>query len=81
MQCSECVCLYKSQVALHGDARRVIILGFIDQSPRLIPHQYDPRVLGVVPSLRQTSLSPFPAVIVNRFPCVDHRALVPALSL
>jgi hypothetical protein len=52
MQWSEYVCLYKSQVALHGDARRVTIPGFIDQLPRLIPHQYDTRVLGVVPSLR-----------------------------
>jgi len=43
--------VWETKVALHGDARRVIIPGFIEQSPRLAPLQYDPRVVGVVQSL------------------------------
>ncbi|MEZ5502553.1 MAG: phytanoyl-CoA dioxygenase family protein [Halioglobus sp.] len=43
--------VWETNEALHGDARRVIIPGFIEQSPRLAPLQYDPRVLGVVQSV------------------------------
>jgi len=43
--------VWETKVALHGDARRVIIPGFIEQSPRLAPLQHDPRVVGVVQSL------------------------------
>lgn len=43
--------VWETQEALHGDERRVIIPGFIEQSPRLAPLQHDPRVLGVVQSL------------------------------
>ncbi len=43
--------VWETKVALHGDERRVIIPGFIEQSPRLAPLQHDPRVVGVVQSL------------------------------
>tara|TARA_B110000503_G_scaffold43274_1_gene70781 strand:- start:21187 stop:21960 length:774 start_codon:yes stop_codon:yes gene_type:complete len=43
--------VWETQEALHGDERRVIIPGFIEQSPRLAPLQHDPRVVGVVQSL------------------------------
>ena len=43
--------VWETNVALHGDERRVIIPGFIEQSPRLAPLQHDPRVVGVVQSL------------------------------
>jgi hypothetical protein len=43
--------VWETKEALHGDARRVIIPGFIEQSPRLAPLQHDPRVVGVVQSL------------------------------
>ena len=33
--------------ANHGDARRVIIPDFIEQSQRLDPLQHDPRILGI----------------------------------
>jgi hypothetical protein len=38
--------VWETQEALHGDARRVIIPDFIEQSPRLDPLQHDPRILG-----------------------------------
>ncbi|MEM9257393.1 MAG: phytanoyl-CoA dioxygenase family protein [Pseudomonadota bacterium] len=43
--------VWETQEALHGDERRVIIPGFIEQAPRLAPLQHDPRVVGVVQSL------------------------------
>jgi Phytanoyl-CoA dioxygenase (PhyH) len=43
--------VWETKEALHGDARRVIIPGFIEQSPRLAPLQHDPRVVGIVQSL------------------------------
>jgi len=43
--------VWETKEALHGDERRVIIPGFIEQSPRLAPLQYDPRVVGIVQSL------------------------------
>lgn len=43
--------VWETQEELHGDQRRVIIPGFIEQSPRLAPLQHDPRVVGVVQSL------------------------------
>jgi hypothetical protein len=43
--------VWETKEALHGDARRVIIPGFIEQSPRLAPLQHDPRVIGIVQSL------------------------------
>ena len=43
--------VWETQEALHGDARRVIIPGFIEQSPRLAPLQHDPRILGIVQSI------------------------------
>ncbi|TFG59101.1 MAG: hypothetical protein E4H32_10650 [Nitrospirales bacterium] len=43
--------VWETNEALHGDARRVIIPGFIEQSPRLAPLQHDPRVAGIVQSL------------------------------
>jgi hypothetical protein len=43
--------VWETKEALHGDARRVIIPGFIEQSPRLAPLQHDPRVLGIIRSL------------------------------
>lgn len=43
--------VWETKEALHGDQRRVIIPGFIEQAPGLKHLQYDPRVLGVVHSL------------------------------
>jgi ectoine hydroxylase-related dioxygenase (phytanoyl-CoA dioxygenase family) len=43
--------VWETKEALHGDERRVIIPGFIEQSPRLAPLQNDPRVLGIVQSI------------------------------
>src|SRR6056297_323510 len=43
--------VWETQESLHGDERRVIIPGFIEQAPRLAHLQTDPRVLGVVQSL------------------------------
>ncbi len=43
--------VWETREALHGDERRVIIPGFIEQSPLLAPLQHDPRVLGIVHSL------------------------------
>jgi Phytanoyl-CoA dioxygenase (PhyH) len=43
--------VWETKEALHGDERRVIIPGFIEQSPRLAPLQHDPRVVGIVQSL------------------------------
>lgn len=43
--------VWETNEALHGDERRVIIPGFIEQSPRLAPLQHDPRVIGIVQSL------------------------------
>jgi hypothetical protein len=43
--------VWETKVALHGDERRVIIPGFIEQSPRLAPLQHDPRIVGIVQSL------------------------------
>jgi hypothetical protein len=43
--------VWETREALHGDEKRVIIPGFIEQSPRLAPLQHDPRVVGVVQSL------------------------------
>src|SRR5262245_8954136 len=42
--------VWETNSALHGDERRVIIPGFIEQSPRLAPLQHDPRVVGIVQS-------------------------------
>ena len=43
--------VWETKEALHGDERRVIIPGFIEQSPQLAPRQHDPRVVGIVQSL------------------------------
>lgn len=43
--------VWETKEALHGEEKRVIIPGFIEQSPRLAPLQHDPRVVGVVQSL------------------------------
>jgi hypothetical protein len=43
--------VWETNEALHGEERRLIIPGFIEQSPRLAPLQHDPRVIGVVESL------------------------------
>jgi Phytanoyl-CoA dioxygenase (PhyH) len=43
--------VWETNEPLHGDARRVIIPGFIEQSPRLAPLQHDPRIVGIVQSL------------------------------
>lgn len=43
--------VWETHESLHGDERRVIIPGFIEQSPRLAPLQHDPRVTGIVRSL------------------------------
>ena len=43
--------VWETKEALHGDERRVIIPGFIEQSPRLAPLQNDPRVVGIVQSI------------------------------
>ena len=43
--------VWETKEALHGDERRVIIPGFIEQSPRLAPLQHDHRVVGIVQSL------------------------------
>ena len=43
--------VWETKEALHGDERRIIIPGFIEQSPHLAPLQHDPRVVGVVRSL------------------------------
>ncbi|MDZ7783049.1 MAG: phytanoyl-CoA dioxygenase family protein [Halioglobus sp.] len=43
--------VWETKEQLHGDQRRMIIPGFIEQSPRLAPLQHDPRVVGVVQSL------------------------------
>lgn len=43
--------VWETKEALHGDERRVIIPGFIEQSPRLAPLQHDPRIVGIVQSL------------------------------
>lgn len=43
--------VWETQEELHGDQRRVIIPGFIEQSPRLAPLRHDPRVVGIVHSL------------------------------
>ena len=43
--------IWETSEALHGEEKRMIIPGFIEQSPTLSPLQNDPRVLGVVKSL------------------------------
>jgi len=43
--------VWETKEALHGDQKRLIIPGFIEQSPRLSPLQHDPRVVGIVQSL------------------------------
>ncbi len=43
--------VWETKEALHGDERRVIIPGFIEQAPRLAHLQHDPRVVGIVNSL------------------------------
>lgn len=43
--------VWETRESLHGDERRVIIPGFIEQSPILSPLQHDPRVTGIVRSL------------------------------
>lgn len=43
--------VWETQEALHGDQRRLIIPGFIEQSEKLLPLKDDPRVLGVVQSV------------------------------
>ena len=43
--------VWETKAALHGDEKRLIIPGFIEQSPRLSRLQYDPRVVGIVQSL------------------------------
>ncbi len=43
--------VWETQEALHGNEKRVIIPGFIEQSPKLAPLKDDPRVLGAVHSL------------------------------
>lgn len=43
--------VWETNEALHGDEKRLIIPGFIEQSDRLAPLQHDPRVVGIVRSL------------------------------
>ena len=43
--------VWETHEALHGDERRLIIPGFIEQSPKLAPLRHDPRVLGIVQSV------------------------------
>ncbi len=43
--------VWETKEALHGDEKRLIIPGFIEQSPRLSRLQHDPRVVGVVQSI------------------------------
>ena len=43
--------VWETKEALHGDEKRIIIPGFIEQSPRLAHLQHDPRVLGIVQSI------------------------------
>ncbi len=43
--------VWETKEALHGDEKRIIIPGFIEQSPRLAPLQHDPRVVGIVQSI------------------------------
>ena len=43
--------VWETKEALHGEEKRVIIPGFIEQSPRLAPLKDDPRVIGVAQSL------------------------------
>ena len=43
--------VWETKEALHGDEKRLIIPGFIEQSPKLAPLQHDPRVVGVVKSI------------------------------
>jgi hypothetical protein len=43
--------VWETKEALHGDEKRLIIPGFIEQSPRLSLLQHDPRVVGIVQSI------------------------------
>jgi len=43
--------VWETKEALHGDEKRLIIPGFIEQSPRLSRLQHDPRVVGAVQSV------------------------------
>lgn len=43
--------VWETREALHGDQKRVIIPGFIEQSPRLAPLRHDPRIVGIAQSL------------------------------
>jgi hypothetical protein len=43
--------VWETKEALHGDEKRLIIPGFIEQSPRLAYLQQDRRVLGIAQSL------------------------------
>ena len=43
--------VWETKEALHGEEKRVIIPGFIEQSPRLAPLKDDPRIVGVAQSL------------------------------
>src|SRR5690606_633053 len=43
--------VWETKEALHGDEKRLIIPGFIEQSPRLSRLQHDPRVVGIVQSI------------------------------
>jgi hypothetical protein len=43
--------VWETNEALHGDEKRLIIPGFIEQSPRLSRLQHDPRVVGIVQSI------------------------------
>jgi hypothetical protein len=43
--------VWETAEALHGDEKRLIIPGFIEQSPRLAHLQHDPRVLGIAHSI------------------------------
>lgn len=43
--------IWETSEALHGDEKRMIIPGFIEQSDTLLPLKDDPRVLGVVQSV------------------------------
>lgn len=43
--------VWETKEPLHGDEKRLIIPGFIEQSPRLSQLQHDPRVVGIVQSI------------------------------
>lgn len=49
--CAEDQPIWETSEALHGDQRRLIIPGFVEQSEKLAPLQHDPRVVGIVRSI------------------------------